>query len=770
MRSHCRALLLTFGAALISGLSAAFAETAAPGAPAAAQEQAVRLEAPKPEDIIEIITKCLHEGREVFMSHDEGATCVPRGRAGRLAQQSGMPFAIGDIKTACADPGDRRQLSGDVVKRVLQTAVQKSLPIAPTGIRIIGALFCTELDIVGLDLPYSLVLDYSASEGRVFGRNLQIRGDLSIDGSFVQRGLVLTRSRISGSVYVENSFVGRVAVFDSQIQGSWHQTNSVVLGSAEFRGLTMSGDLGLAGSALSMVSVMSAQIAGGLVLNNSEARCAYHVRGSTFGYLFGETVGFGAMTPARDISDSIPEGSKLIVPWWSRLARLPAQQSGTAYTSIGIRLTTPALRTALQRELGGIKASPESNLLPGCEHLSHSENAEFYFLNNRVQSAVCLRSFGWLRPHNYDEKNQRMTVLSLNGTHVSGNLIIDLWGSHTDKENEARTMPETRILEAIGVTMGALIFDFTDNAHRYVTYLDGLKFNQVHTATVNCDFQRDQEGASPSTPTRPNGGVLQQPSLPTVQDVMRWLEKNGSRSSQPFAAFVDAYEHAGEDASDLKIGRKTADLCSDTARWLTFLKCRETPPPRSRQKEAETVKEAGVLDSVYRGAAAVPVFLALGFRWTLYGLADHGIRPGKVVWWVIGVLAVFFGFFWAVLGIVGFQPKGTPSEPASASASEPWPVSVLFLFDRLLPLYKIREEHYAVGRYYRRVTPGEVRAGLQDVNDPPPSMRFLLWTIPVAPVGESDMRRAEKWLLVLRIIGLVLTVFLLAAINALTRD
>jgi hypothetical protein len=317
--------------------------------------------------------------------------------------------------------------------------------------------------------------------------------------------------------------------------------------------------------------------------------------------------------------------------------------------------------------------------------------------------------------------------------------------------------------------MGALIFDFTDNARRYVTYLDGLKFNQVHTASVNCEFQRDQEGAGTS-PNAPNGGVLQQPSLPSVQDVMRWLEKNGSRSSQPFTAFVEAFEHSGADASDLKIARKTADLCEETARWLTFLKCREAPPPRTREQAAPTVYEASVLDSIWRWITAIPLVLTLGFQWMLYAVAGHGIRPGWAVWWVIGVLGAFFVLFWIILGIVGFDPKekDKDKEPKPA-APDPWPLTVLFLFDRLLPLYKIREEHYAVARYYRLATDAEIEAGRLGPAQQPEEMRYLFWKLPVIPVTDAENKRAEKWLLILRIIGLVLTVFLLAAINALTR-
>ena len=44
-------------------------------------------------------------------------------------------------------------------------------------------------------------------------------------------------------------------------------------------------------------------------------------------------------------------------------------------------------------------------------------------------------------------------------------------------------------------------------------------------------------------------------------------------------------------------------------------------------------------------------------------------------------------------------------------------------------------------------------------------MRYLGKTYSVWPMGDAELRQAEKWLVVLRIIGVVFTVFLLAAIN-----
>jgi hypothetical protein len=40
----------------------------------------------------------------------------------------------------------------------------------------------------------------------------------------------------------------------------------------------------------------------------------------------------------------------------------------------------------------------------------------------------------------------------------------------------------------------------------------------------------------------------------------------------------------------------------------------------------------------------------------------------------------------------------------------------------------------------------------------------------VCPVGDDEKARAEKWLVVLRVIGAVLSIFLLAAVNALIRS
>jgi len=157
--------------------------------------------------------------------------------------------------------------------------------------------------------------------------------------------------------------------------------------------------------------------------------------------------------------------------------------------------------------------------------------------------------------------------------------------------------------------------------------------------------------------------------------------------------------------------------------------------------------------------------VTLVFQWTLLGLADHGLRPGKVVWSVGITLLAFLFWFWVFLGIVGFEPRSKDKEAAAAHPPLLWPITLLLLFDRLIPAYRIRDEHYAIAKVYRKATPDEIRAGPSAPGEPPYPMRYLRKTFFVWPAGDAELRQAQKWLVVLRIIGVVFTVFLLAAIN-----
>jgi hypothetical protein len=274
-----------------------------------------------PEATFDAIIGCLAQGREIVMAPK--LDCVARqdgaGSSDKIARQAHMPLGArdwdGDWDKVCADGTDPRRLPANAIKRI---AAHKAAQVAPSGIRIIGAVFCgapqsAALDLAGLDLPYSLVIDRSVVNGYLDARNLRVKGDFSFDNTVILKSLRLNRARIDGSVYGKGSFVDRLLVSDTQVNGSWTQPDSVIFRDAQFLKTGFSGDLSLDGSAFSLLWVLSSHIVGTLDLNGTEARCGYHINSSTTGYVTADRAGFGIFASLATA------GSRPIeYPWWNR--------------------------------------------------------------------------------------------------------------------------------------------------------------------------------------------------------------------------------------------------------------------------------------------------------------------------------------------------------------------------------------------------------------------------------------------------------------------
>ena len=102
----------------------------------------------------------------------------------------------------------------------------------------------------------------------------------------------------------------------------------------------------------------------------------------------------------------------------------------------------------------------------------------------------------------------------------------------------------------------------------------------------------------------------------------------------------------------------------------------------------------------------------LVFQGALWALADNGYRPGKVIWWVVLTLFVFWVWFLWPLLVVGYTSKagsGSPEQQSLDYRDKPTdpiklrPLGPLFLFDRLLPAYRILQRHYEIDQYYKQV-------------------------------------------------------------------
>ena len=78
--------------------------------------------------------------------------CVARATGYEIARKANNDWN-GDWNSVCRDKNDARRLPSDIIKRI---AAQKDVQLAPTGIRIIGAVFCGNNSSAAL--PYSIIL------------------------------------------------------------------------------------------------------------------------------------------------------------------------------------------------------------------------------------------------------------------------------------------------------------------------------------------------------------------------------------------------------------------------------------------------------------------------------------------------------------------------------------------------------------------------------------------------------------------------------------
>ncbi len=289
--------------AIVSAIVAAIIMAAVLMALATASGQAQTPASIEPQTYTDIVA-CLRDGREIVMT--PALECVDRNAGDPKAEKEGMPLAEKNWDEVCARK-DPRRLPAGIIKHIVKEA-----QIAPSGIRIIGAVFCDGLDLVGVDVPYSLVLDRSLVKGPVDARNAHIKGDFSFEYAVILGNLRLNRAQVDGSVYGGASFMRRLRVHDTRIEGSWHQRNSIVFLDAWIIRARIAGDLDLRNSAFSRLWIRSSQVAGTVALDETEARCAYHISASTLGYLTAENAGFGVIKRATDGNVSVDYS------WWRR--------------------------------------------------------------------------------------------------------------------------------------------------------------------------------------------------------------------------------------------------------------------------------------------------------------------------------------------------------------------------------------------------------------------------------------------------------------------
>ncbi|MBK5957243.1 hypothetical protein CCR97_03335 [Rhodoplanes elegans] len=701
------------------------------------------------------IATCLASGRDMVMA--PRPACVPRGSGAAVAEKAGMPLGERDWSVVCATGDDPRRLPRDAVARLAGDPA-----VARAGIRIVGALFCDGLDLADLDLSAPLMLDRAVFAGPVDLHNLHLKGDLGLDNAVLLDTLRLDTVRIAGSVRLNRSFVRRLRVADTKVDGSWHQSTAIVFLDAHLVRLAVAGDLQLDRAAVSRLWVRAARVGGTLVLDESEARCAVRIEASTLGALTARDAGFGKVV-------TIGVGPLATrYPWWRHaIEGRPATHVQTMFRSAAIaaiaeaerrRVALPELPVEENALLRGCREETET--LPdgpprkvGIDGVVAPRRLALVVAETTIASGLCLGPIAWGTPRDGEvpDPYHPATVVGLDGTTIGGTLAVDLWGDDPAVQTVRPGEPAfgrvaaLHVFAATGVTTSALALDFSDLDRPWAGRWDGLRFDRLREGRPHCSGDVAARPEAPRTP-------------PQVAEVLRWLDRNQAPSTQPFVPFAAAFQAAGAaaEADELRIRRRSIEVCGRLARWLPLVAglCPDGAGTAAAAEPSPEMSGGGHVRAGFGGVVSgAGDLIGTGFAAAMWALADHGLRPGKLVWWAMGALAAVWIVLRFGLGVVGFLPERRPA------GGRLWPIGPLFLIDRLVPVHRVRREHDAVAGFFRRA----------DAADAEESGDILETTlrgrkIVVRPVDEVTRHRIEIVLTILRVTGVVLAVFLVAAL------
>lgn len=711
---------------------------------------------PRGTDSASRIAACLKAGMEaVLVPYDKSILCAePKKGEAILDLRSDPPesspkFPFANVVNAqelCAQRSDPRLLNRRIVKQILQ---KHRSEIDPTGIRILGGIYCDGVDLTGLELPFSLVLDRSIFLKNVEIRNFRSKGDLAFDNSVAYESIMINRAEVSGSIWATFSFFNRLLISNTIVGGSVKVDHSVVATQITVENVAINGDLDFSTSYFSQVQVFKDKIGGVFDLSQSQGRCGYDIRKNVIGDFIATEFGFGTAGYLENpLRIDVVAPYRFKKPIDGAFGRPLSSGVGDPYD----RFLAPGNRTAI------IAANVDQ-----CDYLPAIKPGTLLLVDNDIKSSACVRSFNWLT----DDRDETLeSHIYFNEDDIEGATWLDISGSTARKATETAEVRKGRrpILSLFNVKTGTLLLNFSFTEAAASLNVNGLHFQRIYASKDKCEAAVSLRASRKATAVdiaRKGPDFPPRLELPRTTDVINWINKNSfAGTQQPFAEFVAVFEREGnvDGAKELKIRAANAafksSLCGLAPKFLRESRLcvrkstsldEEGDPSPTRSVMGQAVSDT--MRWLERAAVASIDML-------LWLLADHGYRPERIGWFVLGTLLFFMLTlfpFW--LGIIGYAVESRPDKVK--------PIGLVFLFDRLLPAYRLREENYRIAHYFVAPREGENRKCAV--------LSYRYWDWLVVEANERESERADKWLDILRFLGLVFTIFIIAAISKLAR-
>ena len=638
---------------------------------------------------------CLDQGRQAVLYPDKWL-CMDRADGER--QLAGLGAEDFDL-TACDNTKDLRRMPTGVLQKLKDKVKSNSSNQTPyareirnNGIRLIGGLFCQD----EVDLS-----------------SFRLDAPLVLDRGVFKFGVRATKElAIAGNLSFAHAYVyDNLALTDAKINGTLFGNDSFIE-RTQLIGTTILDHLRLDNAILlDYVNLIHVKVGRGINLGDSKLSALNMRQGQVV-----ERLNLDGAEAACKFVIEDPDINELWADGTGFGTTIANPKKSSAFRRWNEPTVHPKMRymPTVQKRIGD---------LPNCD----SEEAQFIINGGSIHSG-CILHFKWSAPG--DNTPLAPTTLSLDRLTVGDSLLLNLWPKEVDVPKPVRV--SDRKLSLVNTKIATLFFDFRDNNKPYQTSIDGLAVDRVYTT------QRKNAGGKAATQPgqRKHVGCAARPNeaereLPNSALVLAWLKKNTTGSLQPYLTFTKAFENAGADTTDLKIAKAQFEYEQNYNDYQNSL---------SQRWETRTSLTGFV-------GHYIVDHLAFGSRWLLGLTVDFGYRPAQVIWIVVMIIALSCAAFWWALRIVAFSPP---------DSNEVYPIGPVFLFDWLLPLYKLRDEHSKIGKFYRKGSGSDAQ-----------TVQRFGKNVQCVEATPGWARAATVYLDILKVLGVILAAFLIAAVNAL---
>ena len=623
------------------------------------------------------VWSCIVRGLEANLYEkeclDPRSTKNREARAGRQYE----PFVNPD-KHAAAN-----LLSDHFLRTILWRQEEYTKRIPPPGVRIYGAYFKDPVNLENVSTSANLVIDGSVFKRGVRLTNFTSPHNISFDGSNIRGPILMLRTKIGGSLFLQRGVYDTVDLRDARIGSSIDAARSVFTDDFRMDRARVEGKVNLVKSRLTVLNAWDASIGGSLELRLADVRLRVDMTGATVnGDVRLQRIGFG-----RNRADQVPSCD------WDPAAGVDHLLNDLSTTYSGEALQRALTETVLSRPSLDGRPSVANVCVELLKEARVGANNEVLLRDMKIKGNLCLIDLSGeiTGPGQRDH----VDIISLDGTQANSTVLRwkksssqTLWHAVNFKTPymliNLESQPQQHFIDNMDVGFIAFV-------KRSATE-PPAEASDENVDKYLCDVTPAPENAMEAGSDAVHRGLVQFFTGPA----------NKSRSAQPFSKIVERLEESSATSTYLKIKLseyKLAKFCATSAvskelstfsdlTWLSFpqkLTQAWSNVQESRRKIQEGKETAeGTFDAIGETNRLFWDGVCSGGM-TVYKYAvSYGHEPYNLFYYAI----LFVGMFWLLLRL---------DKPAPTSDEAPKKLGLTYAVDSFVPLAQLRLDRRNAG-------------------------------------------------------------------------